>query len=335
MAKLMITAFVAVVSMVFLYVMTFLSYMILYTEELVFEQSLLDSIPLRAQMLVLKSYGPTLFLFVLPLSTVIFFTIWVSASLKRWSHLKNVIKSAEIRSPKICVALTAYDDEASIYDAVRDFGAQEHVVEVIVVDNNSKDSTAVKAAEAGARVVKETRQGYGYACIRGLREALENKETDVVVLAEGDRTFRGNDIKKLVPYLENADMVLGTRTTQELLDPKSQLDWFYIWGNLFLAKLIQIKYWDIRHWGRVRLTDVGCTMRTLRREALEKVVDHLYVGGNHFSPHMIIVALQKGIKVVEVPVTFRPRVGESKGAGGSKWRATKIGLQMMWHILSF
>jgi len=240
-----------------------------------------------------------------------------------------------IPNHNIVVAMTAYNDEASIGDAVQEFKSQPDVRQVVVVDNNSVDRTAELASAAGARVVHEKNQGYGYACLRGLRESLQDAETNVVVLVEGDMTFSGRDVAKLVPYLDNVDMVVGTRTTQELVAEDSQMNWFFVWGNLFLAKMIQVKFFDVKHWGRVRLTDVGCTLRAIRTEALAKIIDKLDVGGHHFSPHMLMVAMADGMKVVEIPVTFRKRWGVSKGAGANKKSGFLVGLRMMWHILSF
>jgi len=236
---------------------------------------------------------------------------------------------------KVCVALTAYNDSEAIYHSVKEFIAQRNVVKVIVVDNNSRDGTAERAKAAGAEVVHEKRQGYGYACIRGLREALKCDEADVVVLAEGDMTFSGRDIYKMLPFLEDVDMVVGSRTHVQLVEPGSQMDWFYLWGNLFLAKVLQFKFLSLESLGKVRFTDVGCTMRAIRKDALRRIIDKLYVGDHYFSPHMIMVALKNGLKVLEVPITFRRRVGESKGAGGNKVLALKVGLKMLWHILTY
>jgi glycosyltransferase involved in cell wall biosynthesis len=240
-----------------------------------------------------------------------------------------------IPNHNIVIAMTAYDDEESIASAIKEFKTQSGVREVIVVDNNSRDGTSVLATAAGARVVHEEKQGYGYACTRGLREALQVPGVNVVVLVEGDMTFSGNDLSKLVPYLDNVDMVVGTRTTQELTSDDSQMDWFFMWGNMVIAKMVQVKFFDVRHWGRVRLTDVGCTMRAMRADALRMIVDRLRIGGNCFSPHMLMVAISAGLKVVEVPVTFRRRWGRSKGASSGRRKGFGIGLQMIWHILSF
>ena len=272
---------------------------------------------------------------VLPIIVAVEGGLFLFLSRRRWRHNSHSVRWEVIPNHNIVVAMTAYNDETSIYDAVQEFRTQPDVKEVIVVDNNSTDKTKELALKAGARVVEEQKQGYGYACIRGLREALAFPKVNVVVLAEGDMTFAGKDLSKLVPYLDNVDMVVGTRTTQELTTEDCQLNWFYVWGNMFLAKLTQVKFWDIKHWGRVRLTDVGCTLRAIRAEALERIIDKLQVGGHHFSPHMIMVTIADGLKVVEVPVTFRKRVGLSKGAGSGIWKGMGIGFRMMWHILTY
>jgi len=89
---------------------------------------------------------------------------------------------------------------------------------------------------------------------------------------------------------------------------------------------------QIRHWGRVRLSDVGCTYRAVRKDALRKIMPELREGGNAFSPHMILVALGSGLTVIEVPVTFRHRIGESKGVGKQKLKGLAVGLRMLWMI---
>ncbi|HZP27224.1 MAG TPA: glycosyltransferase family 2 protein, partial [Dehalococcoidia bacterium] len=235
--------------------------------------------------------------------------------------------------PCIAVALTAYNDELSIAGAVRDFKEQPGVESVIVVDNNCHDETAQRAGAAGAQVVREPLQGYGYACRRGLSEALATG-ADIIVLSEGDGTFSAHDIAKLVPFLADADMVMGNRITPGLVDRESQMDTFFVWGNQLGAKLLQLRFWDWRFMGKVRISDLGCTFRAIRREALAEIIDELGVGGSHFSPEMIMVSLRKGQTVVEVPVTFWPRVGVSKGAS-NLIKALAIGISMFWMILSF
>ena len=178
----------------------------------------------------------------------------------------------------------------------------------------------------------EPRQGYGFACIGGLNHALESTDADVIVLCEGDHTFYGEDLAKFLPYVSDCDLVIGTRNTRTLTREGSQMDWFMSWGNLFLAVLIRLRYWDWSYLGRVQLTDVGCTFRVIRRDSLRQIIGKLKVGSHHFSPHMILVALQEHMALIEVPIKFRERIGESKGAGGNRLRGIRVGLTMVGSI---
>ena len=230
-----------------------------------------------------------------------------------------------VAGARVHVGLTAYDDEACIGAAVVDFKQEPAVHRVIVVENNSHDRTREVAAAAGAdAVVTEPRPGYGACCQRALAEAAAGLEpTDVIVLCEGDGTFTARDVPKLLAYIENCDLVLGTRATQELRDPGTQMDWLINPANQIVAKLIQCRFWG------VRLTDVGCTYRAMRVDAYRRLRDRLQVQGNHFSPHMFIEALQLRMRVIEVPVVFRKRGGLSKGVGSNKLKAARVALSML------
>ncbi len=236
------------------------------------------------------------------------------------------------RKAPIAVVLTAYNDQESIGPSVDEFIRQPGVNHVIVVDNNSRDRTSEVARQHGALVIEQPLQGYGYSCIAGMRHALEKTDAGVIVLCEGDMTFFGEDLAKFLPYTADCDLVIGTRNTRTLTREGSQMDWFTAWGNAFLALLIRLRYWDWAFLGRVQITDVGCTFRAIRRDSLSRIIDKLTVGSMHFSPHMILVALRDYQAVTEVPIKFRQRVGESKGAGGSRTRAIKIGLAMLGSI---
>lgn len=120
-----------------------------------------------------------------------------------------------IADPRLVVALTAYDDEASIADAVRDFRSHPLVDEVIVVSNNSRDNTLERAREAGATAVDELQQGYGRCVYRCFQEAIARGK-ELIVLCEGDRTFRAYDLDKFLAYAPHADIVNGTRTVERL-----------------------------------------------------------------------------------------------------------------------
>src|SRR5215216_3525583 len=211
-------------------------------------------------------------------------------------------------SRTVSIILPAYNEEKSIRPAVEDFFANGVVDEVIVVDNNSRDRTAEQVATTRARLVREMAQGYGYALRRGLREATG----DLVIMAEPDGTFVGRDVLKLLAYADDFDMVCGTRTTRELIWQQANMGWFLRWGNWTVAKMIQVLY------DGPSLTDCGCTLRLTHRTALARIQDDLTVGGSHFLPEMVIAALTRGLRVIEVPVNYRGRIGESKITGTLK-----------------
>ena len=236
---------------------------------------------------------------------------------------------------RIAVAITAYNDAEATARAVRDFKRQPSVVKVLVIDNNSTDDTALLATAAGAEVIREPRQGYGFACIRGLAEALKVPHADVVVLTEGDGTFFAEDLPKFLSYVDHSDLVVGNRVVRGLVDFDSQMDHFFTWGNMAVAMLLRLKFWDGRHLGPAGLMDVGCTYRAIRRDQLERILPDLVVGGDHFSPHMLLVAMEHDLSVVEIPVRFRRRVGTSKGASQSLFKGFWVGLTMIWHIITF
>jgi len=225
---------------------------------------------------------------------------------------------------RVSVVFPAYNEEAGIAQAVADFGSIEAVDEVLVIDNNSRDATARRAANAGARVIGEPRQGYGNALRRGLAEA----QGEYVVLAEPDGTFMGKDVLKLLAYADDFDLVLGTRTTRELIWHGANMGWQLRWGNWVVAKLLQVLF------GGPSLSDCGCTLRLLRRTAADKLLPRFTVGGSHFLPEMVCLALLEGLRLVEVPVNYRDRVGQSK-ITGSLSTAVRVGGHMLAVIVRY
>jgi glycosyltransferase involved in cell wall biosynthesis len=225
-------------------------------------------------------------------------------------------------SKRVSIVFPAYDEEKNIRQAVEDFSLDGIVDEVLVVDNNSRDRTAEEARATRARVITETAQGYGHALRRGIREA----SGDLVILAEPDGTFVGRDVLKLLAYSEEFEMVCGTRTTRELIWEQANMGWFLRIGNWAVAKMIQFLY------GGPSLSDCGCTLRLTHRAALDRIQDQLEVGGSHFLPEMVIVGLKQKLKIIEIPVNYRGRIGQSK-ITGSLEGTLRTGFRMIGLIL--
>jgi len=238
-------------------------------------------------------------------------------------------EGGDVDTNGITVVLTAYNDEEAIASAVRDFSRHNSVRRVIVVSNNSTDRTAQFAAEAGAFVVNETQPGYGRCVYRCLSEALRFEDANVIVLCEGDCSFRARDIDKLLAFLPHAELVNGTRIVEQLRALNTQLSTFMYYGNFFVGKLLEVK-----HLGRGTFTDVGTTYKVIRRASLERLLPHLNSAINlEFNAHLMDTALEQGILSVECPITFHARVGKSKGGNVDDLRAIKVGLSMIRGIL--
>jgi len=225
---------------------------------------------------------------------------------------------------KVSVVFPAYNEELYIRRAIEDFFIPGIVDEIVVVNNNSRDRTAEEASQTNARVVLETRQGYGFALQRGMREATG----DLIILAEPDGTFIGRDVLKLLAYSEDFELVCGTRTTRELIWSGANMGWFLRQGNWAVAKMLQLLY------NGPSLSDCGCTLRLIHRQALARIQDKFTVGGSHFLPEMVILALKHKIRMIEIPVNYRGRVGESKITGNFKG-VLRTGLRMIGLILSY
>ncbi len=223
---------------------------------------------------------------------------------------------------RISVVFPAYNEEKGIGAATKDFLGTGIVDEIIVVDNNSRDRTSEEAVRAGARVVCEKKQGYGFALQRGMKEA----SGDLIVLCEPDGTFQGRDIYKLLSYSDDFDMVLGTRTTQELVWKGANMKRALRLGNLVVAKLLEFLF------SGPSFSDCGCTFRLLSRSAYRKIRPYLTVGGSHFLPEMVICGLLRHQRMIEIPVNYRKRVGTSKITGS--WKGSiRTGWNMVCLIL--
>ena len=173
----------------------------------------------------------------------------------------------------------------------------------------------------------------------GLKEALKT-DCNIVGTTEADGTYNSYDIEKMVPYLDNTDMVIGTRQNQIITEKGNQNSVFHVWGNFLLGKLIQIKYFNLHHTGIVNLTDVGCVYRLIQKNALEKIIDDLTypdsdtpIGGIGIGLYLTMIGIEKDLRIIEIPVTFNKRIGISKIESNKFSKAIVIGFKFLWLIL--
>lgn len=176
------------------------------------------------------------------------------------------------------------------------------VTEVIVVDNNSTDGTPEVAARMGARVISESRRGYGQACLTGL---ARTNAPDIVVFLDGDYSDRPAELARLLSPLSEgrADIVLGSRLA-EAASARS-LPWHAAFGNRIAAGLIALRY-------GLHISDLG-PFRAARADVLDALCLEEKTYG--WAVEMILKGASRGFRVVEVPVSYHTRIGKSKISG--------------------
>ncbi len=220
--------------------------------------------------------------------------------------------------------LPTYRERDSIREAIQELEATGVVDEIIVVNNNAAEGTSDEVQKTTAREVKEPVQGYGAAIQRGFREATG----ELIMVSEPDGTFRGRDVHKLLAYSDDFEVVYGSRTVKELIWNGADMGIFLKWGNYWVAKLMELCF------NSTSLTDVGCTMRCVRREALLDMTPYFTVQGSFFGPQMMVLSILLKMKMIQVPVNYTRRVGRSS-VTGNKMVAFMLGLRMIALILGY
>ena len=287
----------------------------------------------------------SVFLRWLILADIVWLIIGLGYVLKRKSYKTDsnlhYLQNSPIKERQICVIMPTFNEEATIKQVVEDFQRQNFVNNVVVIDNKSTDDTVKIAKDCGAKVIEKIEnKGYSHSLVLGLKEALKT-DANIIAITESDGTFNGYDLEKMVPYLNNCDMVIGSRQNQVISEKGNQNSGFFVWANFLLAKLIQIKYLSLDHMGIINLTDVGCIYRVIKRDALEKIISKLTypgsdrpVGGIGIGLYITMLGIEEDLKIIEIPVTFKRRIGKSKLTGTGKKKTINIGLRFLWLILT-
>jgi glycosyltransferase involved in cell wall biosynthesis len=216
---------------------------------------------------------------------------------------------------RVSVVIPTRNEAQAIARVLADLPSNQ-VTEVIVVDNNSTDGTTELAARMGARVVCEPRRGYGQACLTGIATA---HAPDVVVFLDGDYSDRPAELPLLLaPIIEGrADITIGSR----LEGPRTPgaLPWHSRFGNWLAAGLIRKLY-------GLNITDLG-PFRAVRADVLRAVELEETTYG--WAVELVLKGAAQGFRIVEVPVSYHPRIGKSKISG-----TVKGTVGAAWFILS-
>jgi glycosyltransferase involved in cell wall biosynthesis len=210
---------------------------------------------------------------------------------------------------KIKIIIPAYNEEESIANVINDIPTI--VDEIIVISNNSTDKTEVNATKAGATVLKESRKGYGYACLKGM-EYISNLEIsqqpDIIVFLDGDYSDYPAQLTELVAPIidDNIDFVIGSRV-KELRETGSMTPQ-QVFGNWLATFLMKVFF-------GAKFTDLGPFRAIKYQKLLQlKMEDKTY----GWTVEMQLKAIKQHFSYKEVPMKYRNRIGISKVSGTLK-----------------
>jgi glycosyltransferase involved in cell wall biosynthesis len=223
---------------------------------------------------------------------------------------------------QVDVVIPAWDEESTVGVQVAAV-LRPPVHRVVVADNGSHDRTAAVAAAAGAVVVPAPRRGYGSACLAGLAWLRAHQPPEVVVFLDADLADDARELPSLLaPLAGGADLVIGSRVLGQrqpgALLPQARA------GNLVACMMIRLLYGH-------RYTDLG-PFRAVRWAALERLgmSDPNY----GWTAEMQVKALRAGLRVAEVPVSYRCRPGRSKISGTVRG-TIGAGYKILWTVARY
>jgi glycosyltransferase involved in cell wall biosynthesis len=208
--------------------------------------------------------------------------------------------------PKIIVIIPAFNEAKSIDKVIAEI-PKDIVNEVVVVNNNSRDETSKVAQQAGATVIDEPQQGYGFACLKGI-EYAKNKSPEIVVFLDADYSDYPEEMRDLIkPIIEQGfDMVIGSRALGNR--QSGSMTPQQVFGNWLATRLLKLIY-------GVKYSDLG-PFRAIKLDKLLalNMQDTTY----GWTVEMQLKAAKMKMKTCEIPVNYRKRVGKSKISGTIK-----------------
>lgn len=236
-----------------------------------------------------------------------------------YNYANYICRSKAFDQYAVSVIVPAYNEEESIAYVVKDFVGK--VDEIFVVDNSSNDRTRDIALNAGARVETVKLKGYGDT----IRYGLDNAKGDILIIVEADHSFRSKDLGKFLEYMKDADMVIGTRTTRQMIEQGANMQGLLRLGNVVVSKLVEVLWWG----QEPRFTDVGCTYRAIWKDTYLQLKDRLEGIGPEFSPEMMIEVLRARKRIIEIPISYYERTSGVSKHSENYFKISKTALKML------
>lgn len=208
----------------------------------------------------------------------------------------NLVRSRDFAARPIDLVLLAKGGGESARRTVEDFRATGRFQRILLV---SGPRGLAGPAPDGVQVLSAPSGEYGEM----MRTGFDAATADIVVTAMSDGSYAARDLSKFLEYLKDADLVVGTRTTRQLIQQGSNMRGIVRLAHVILAKLLELVWWEFEP----RLTDVGCAYRAVWRSGYRTIRPLLRSPGPGYAVEMLLEMLRARKRVIEIPISFHPQ----------------------------
>jgi UDP-N-acetylglucosamine diphosphorylase / glucose-1-phosphate thymidylyltransferase / UDP-N-acetylgalactosamine diphosphorylase / glucosamine-1-phosphate N-acetyltransferase / galactosamine-1-phosphate N-acetyltransferase len=217
------------------------------------------------------------------------------------NQANNLARMKIIKQSKVSLVMLIENNDTVASSIISGYIAENKLFELILVASNPPNQiktliNSLNFLNVQMIITPPSIKRYGEQLIYGLKKATG----DIIVITTNDQSFLPKDIEKLLMYICEADMVIGTRTTRQMIEQGTNMNTLVRLANYFLAKLIELLWYD----RQVRLTDVGCVFRALWKDTFLEIQESLKSKGAEFSSEMIVEILQRRMRIIEIPVNY-------------------------------
>ncbi len=219
-------------------------------------------------------------------------------SMQDYHHAVYEIRNDRFTEYKISLILPTQNHERALSDVIIDF--QNKVHEIVVVDANSKDKTLEIARSNHCKILHYNHENKIDFEGLQIRQGLNEAKGDILIVVSPNGNFRSKDLPKLLEYIKDCDMVVGTRTTRQMIEQGSNMNQLNRFMNVFLGKLIEVAYWG----QEPRFTDISCRFFAIWRDSYLRIQPFLTVEGKNYIAEIMIEIVRSHMRVIEVPVTY-------------------------------
>ncbi|WCL47559.1 sugar phosphate nucleotidyltransferase [Leptospira sp. GIMC2001] len=225
-------------------------------------------------------------------------------SMQDYHHAVYEIRNDQFEKYSVSIVVPTQNHERSISDVLVDFKGKAK--EILVIDNGSTDDSVKLAAIEKAKILSlpsDVEQDLGSQ----VRWGIEQAKGDIVIVVSPDGSFRSKDFPKLLEYLKDSDMVVGTRTTRQMIEQGSNLRPLARLINLFMGKLVEVFWWG----QEPRFTDADCHYFGVWKESYNKISNELNEKSRFYVVELMIQFVNAHMRCIEIPVSYYKPVESS------------------------